>query len=53
MELAVDLMPLLGIEVAARYAARVTDDTYTMLLEGKDAFARDRRVPEVLCDATD
>jgi len=51
MELTVDLAPILGVEGAAAFAGRITDDTYARLLEGKDAFARDRRVPGVLCDA--
>jgi len=43
-ELADDLTPLLGRAAALAYAARVTDDTYTLLLEGREAFARDRTV---------
>jgi HK97 family phage portal protein len=43
-ELAADLLPILGRGGAQEYAARVTDDTYTRLLEGADAFAADREV---------
>jgi HK97 family phage portal protein len=60
LELTIDLAPLLGLERAAVYATRVTDDTYTLLCEGKDAFT-DRLPPQHLgvpheeptCDETD
>jgi HK97 family phage portal protein len=42
-ELAADLRPILGAD-AAEYAARVTDDTYVLLLEGADAFSADREI---------
>jgi HK97 family phage portal protein len=41
-ELATDLAALLGPEEAMVYAARTTDDTYTLLLNGEDAFAASR-----------
>jgi HK97 family phage portal protein len=44
-ELAADLTPLLGREVAQGYAARVTDQTYVSLVEHRDAFAPDRELP--------
>jgi len=43
-ELADDLEPFLGAAATA-YAARVTDDTYTLLLEGAEAFGAAREVP--------
>ena len=37
-ELAADLTPVLGADEARAYAARITDQTYTLLVEGADAF---------------
>ena len=45
-ELADDLTPIFGRRFATQYATAVSDDTYTMLLEGRDAFAVDRSLPE-------
>jgi len=42
-ELASDLTPVLG-PLAISYASRVTTETYAMLINGADAFARDREV---------
>jgi HK97 family phage portal protein len=44
-ELAADLAPLLGRAGALEYAARVTDQTYVMLVERRDPFAVDRDLP--------
>jgi hypothetical protein len=41
-ELAADLTPILGVDAARAYAARITDQTYTLLVEGADAFGSDR-----------
>jgi HK97 family phage portal protein len=41
-ELAADLTPVLGAADAWTAAARVTDHTYTLLVEGADAFGPDR-----------
>ena len=41
-ELAADLSRHLGRGEAWTYAARVTDETYTLLLEGRQAFGADR-----------
>lgn len=43
-ELHDDLSPLLGHHAALETAVRVTDHTYTLLLEGREAFAADREV---------
>lgn len=46
-ELHADLSPLLGHHAALDAAVRVTDHTYTLLLEGREAFAADREVLHV------
>jgi HK97 family phage portal protein len=46
-ELAADLSALLPRAEAWAYAARVSDHTYVLLMEGRDAFASDREVPDV------
>jgi HK97 family phage portal protein len=43
-ELHADLTSVLGHHAALDAAVRVTDQTYTLLLEGRDAFAADREV---------
>lgn len=43
-ELAADLTPFLGRDDALIYAARVTDDTVALLLDGRPAFAADREL---------
>ena len=48
-ELATDLRVILTGEAATAYASTVTDDTYTLLLEGREAFDVKREVP--LCPA--
>jgi HK97 family phage portal protein len=44
-ELATGLLGILPWPVGFAFAARVTDDTYTRLLEGRDPFTPDREVP--------
>ncbi len=41
-ELAADLTPVFGADEARAYAARIIDHTYTLLVEGADAFGADR-----------
>jgi HK97 family phage portal protein len=43
-ELAADLTPVLGAADAWTYAARITDHTYTLLVEGADAFSASREI---------
>lgn len=47
-ELAAELALVLPPVAAAIVAARVSDHTYLLLAEGRDAFALDREVPDVL-----
>ena len=47
-ELAADLMSTLPRADAWAYAARISDHTYLLLVEGRDAFAADREVPDVV-----
>jgi len=47
-ELAADLSPVLPRADAWAYAAAISDHTYLLLAEGRDAFAADREVPDVV-----
>jgi hypothetical protein len=45
-ELAADLLPIVGNRPdAMTYAARITDHTYMLLMEGRDPFTADRAIP--------
>src|SRR5262249_14393260 len=44
-ELAADLIPLVGRDQALAYAAQVTDETFELLVERREAFADDRALP--------
>jgi hypothetical protein len=41
-ELTDDLAPIVGVRAALVCAARVTEHTHTLLLEGRNAFSYDR-----------